>query len=129
EQHVLDQKVGVGDDIYMIGRFVNHEGRAKNTPSARFGNISMMPGEAIEIGHGSTPQESFAVELRSMCGYSGSPVFVEMSGWRNIDGDLKMHWDQDVLLGVHWGHINEPWTVKKRIVKTASATALQPGEK
>jgi hypothetical protein len=28
--------IGPGDDVFMVGRFVNHEGRQKNEPSVRF---------------------------------------------------------------------------------------------
>jgi hypothetical protein len=53
---------------------VNHEGKQRNLPSARFGNIAQMPGEPIEFD--GLSQESFLVEARSVAGYSGSPVFV-----------------------------------------------------
>ena len=69
------QDVGIGDDTFMIGRFINHEGRQKNTPAIRFGNIAMMPIEKIVSEEG-IAQESFLVETRSLPGYSGSPVFI-----------------------------------------------------
>jgi hypothetical protein len=69
-----DYEIGPGDDVFVIGRFVNHEGKQKNLPSARFGNIAQMPWEPIMIG--GRPQESFLVEARSISGYSGAPVFV-----------------------------------------------------
>ena len=67
-------EIGPGDDVFFVGRFVNHEGRERNLPSVRFGNISQMPLEPIMIDGRS--QESFLVEARSISGYSGSPVFV-----------------------------------------------------
>lgn len=59
----------------MVGRFIGHDGKQRNTPSVRFGNIAMMPLEPLlhERGH---KQESYLVEARSLPGYSGSPVFV-----------------------------------------------------
>lgn len=128
EQHVQDETVGLGDDVYMIGRFVNHEGRQRNIPSVRFGNISMLPGEPIYIDAKTRAQESFAVELRSMCGYSGSPVFVEVGGVQRRHGGTSMGPPRQLFLGVHWGHILEPWTVEKYI-QPARTTALRPGEK
>jgi hypothetical protein len=74
EQLVADEDVGVGDNVFMVGRFINHEGRQQNKPSVRFGNISMMPGERIESPHG-IEQDSFLIEARSLPGYSGSAVF------------------------------------------------------
>jgi hypothetical protein len=61
------QGVGIGDDTFMVGRFVSQDGEQQNTPTARFGNISMMP---------NAEQPNFLVEHRSLPGFSGSPVFV-----------------------------------------------------
>jgi hypothetical protein len=36
---------------------------------------------------------------------------------------------RQLFLGVHWGHIVEPWIVEKRIVKIAQQAGLRPGEK
>lgn len=66
--------IGPGDEVFIVGRFVNHEGKQRNLPSVRFGNISQMPWEPIVVD--GYPQESFLVEARSIAGYSGSPVFV-----------------------------------------------------
>ncbi len=69
-------KVGIGDETFTIGRFINHEGEQKNLPSVRFGNISMMPYEPVDY-KGKT-HEAFLIEARSIPGYSGSPVFVHI---------------------------------------------------
>jgi hypothetical protein len=73
------------------------------------------------------PQESFAVELRSTCGYSGSPVFV------SVESPIKNFSDSvgklDLLLGVLWGHIVEPWTVETRIIKKVMQAGLGPDER
>jgi hypothetical protein len=122
------QLIGVGAEVFLIGRFINHEGRVKNTPSARFGNISMMPGEPVYVDAHTPPQESFVVELRSMCGYSGSPVFVSGDSYgfgRHVAGSA---FTPDLLLGVHWGHIVEPWTVETKIVRKAKQSGLAPDE-
>jgi hypothetical protein len=126
QDDIRGEAAGVGDDVYMIGRFINHEGKARNTPSARFGNISMLPGEPIYVDSNTQPQESFAVELRSMCGYSGSPVFV--TGHRVPRRFASSAFSPDAFLGVHWGHIIEPWTVESKIVKRGMQAALAPDE-
>jgi hypothetical protein len=64
-----------GDEVFMVGRFISYEGTQQNTPSARFGNISMMPIEPLSF-EGEQAHEAFLVEQRSLPGYSGSPVFV-----------------------------------------------------
>lgn len=68
-------RIGAGDDTFMVGRFVTHDGQQKNTPSLRFGSIAMLPFEKVKLEDGYM-QEAFLVETRSLSGYSGSPVFV-----------------------------------------------------
>jgi hypothetical protein len=127
ENDIASRIVEVGNEVFMIGRFINHDGKVRNTPSARFGNLSMMPGDPIFVDVVTPPQESFAVELRSMCGYSGSPVLVspENDAHRRFKGSA---FGPDLLLGVHWGHIIEPWTVQTKIVKKVMQTALADDE-
>lgn len=67
--------LGAGDDTFMVGRFISHAGRQRNTPSLRFGSIAMLPFEKVRLENGFM-QEAFLVETRSISGYSGSPVFV-----------------------------------------------------
>jgi hypothetical protein len=124
-------KIGVGDDVFMLGLFVDHEGHATNRPKARFGNISMMPSPDAPIeqptGH---LAESYIIDMHSRDGFSGSPVFV----YRTIGGDLTdsrsgqiehddQMWrteDQPLrlvdktlfkFLGIHWGQFDEPLEV------------------
>ena len=62
----------VGTDTFAIGRLITHEGKQRNTPAARFGNIAIWPLESVLTNRG-LKQESFLVEARSLSGYSGSP--------------------------------------------------------
>lgn len=80
------QDVGIGDEAFMVGRFINHEGAEKNAPSVRFGTIAMMPTERIHSPYG-IDQESFLVEVRSLPGYSGSAVFLYTA---NAMNDMSM---------------------------------------
>lgn len=69
--------LGVGEDVFMLGLFIDHAGKATNIPSARFGNISMLPSPEATIEQPTTYDgESFVLDLRSRTGYSGSPVFI-----------------------------------------------------
>jgi hypothetical protein len=74
-QRIADEDVGIGDEVFMVGRFIGHDGRQKNAPAVRFGNIAMMHNEKIRTDYG-LEQESFLVEARSLPGYSGSAVFL-----------------------------------------------------
>lgn len=69
-------RIGIGDEAFMIGRLVNHEGRQKNAAVARFGNIALMADASEPIRHTYGMFEGFLVECRSLSGFSGSPVFV-----------------------------------------------------
>jgi hypothetical protein len=69
----------LGDDVFMMGRFIGHDGRQKNRPLMRFGNVAMLSDEREPIGMGDHDQVGFLVECRSMSGFSGSPVFVALS--------------------------------------------------
>ncbi len=123
DESIKEHNIGPGDDTFLVGRFVDHQGNQKNLPSARFGNIAMMPGEPIKLASGYL-QEAFLVESRSVGGYSGSPVFVHIlpmskrweiepskkkptgTGFRMEDGTfLDMLPKGPWLLGVDCGHM------------------------
>lgn len=113
EANVKDHCVGIGDDVYLIGRFIGHEGKVHNEPTARFGNISATnrPMHNLEAG---ISEDSFAVETRSKPGYSGSGVFVY--GTRATDvfktGRAPNKVNFEFLLGVLWGQITEKRPLK-----------------
>lgn len=75
EDRLKEYQIGPGDEAFMVGRFINHEGKLQNLPTVRFGNLAMMPREKIRHPRGIL-QEAFLVECRSLPGYSGSPVFL-----------------------------------------------------
>jgi hypothetical protein len=60
------------------------------------------------------PQESFLVEARSVSSYSGSPAFVwtpPFSHRGSLLGTALSQRSAIALLGVGWGHIQEPTAV------------------
>src|SRR5262249_24353303 len=72
-----DFDIGPGDDVFLVGRLVTLAGRQKNSPVARFGNISMMPDqEEPVLREDGTEQVGFLIDSKSLSGFSGSPVFV-----------------------------------------------------
>jgi hypothetical protein len=107
EIEVTEGDIGPGDDVFMLGRFVTHDGGLRNQPSVRFGNISMIPADLQHPYLG--VQESFVVEMRSISGYSGSPAFVFttfLSG--GLEGAKRRPMTESylALLGIDWGHID-----------------------
>lgn len=103
---IEEYSIGPGDDAYIIGRFVTHDGKQKNLPAARFGNIAMMPWVPVEHPDGIL-QESFLLEMRSLNGYSGSPAFVHIPPFRLLPGAAELNTDSFTwFLGVDWGHLH-----------------------
>jgi hypothetical protein len=96
-QRTYGANVWIGAPCFMVGRFVNHEGQQQNTPAVRFGTVSMLPLEPVWNDAAQQPQDSFLVEVHSIGGFSGSPVFMGHSSM--FKGGLS--W----LLGVDWGHL------------------------
>jgi hypothetical protein len=82
----------------MLGRFINREGLQKNSPTARFGHISQMPGDPIDA-----QEEAFLCEVRSIGGYSGSPVFV-LPAFDGRPGGQPPP-TRGIILGVDFCHI------------------------
>ncbi|MBM3345165.1 MAG: trypsin-like peptidase domain-containing protein [Betaproteobacteria bacterium] len=103
--------LGIGDETFMIGRFINHEGRQRNKPKARFGTVAMMPdaSEGVYNHHMSQRQEAYLVETHTVCGYSGSPVFFFIPAMSKRPPEDKANnplaWRGPWLLGVEWAHI------------------------
>ena len=117
QMHFIDKtrligfEVGVGDDCYMVGRFINHEGTQRNLPTVRFGAIAQMPGESILTDWG-VQEEVYLVEMRSISGFSGSPVIVRIPSPRALQFNAQepVHAPYDpandwhMLLGIDCGH-------------------------
>jgi hypothetical protein len=101
-------RIGPGDDVFVVGRFINTQVKIRNIPSVRFGNIAQMPIEPIEQDRvfGKFQQESFLVEARSISGYSGSPVFlILLARSSRQEPGFKLPTDVFRLLGIQWGYI------------------------
>jgi hypothetical protein len=101
-------RLGIGDDVFMVGRFINHEGKQQNAPLVRFGTIAQMPSEPIRYPNGldGQPHEQLSIiaDIRSIGGYSGSPVFLNEHQFilRPNEGEVA---DKHYLIGIDWGHI------------------------
>ncbi|MEQ1618665.1 MAG: hypothetical protein ABL883_10020 [Terricaulis sp.] len=105
-----DSELGVGDEAFMVGRFVNLQGSSgDNRPAARFGTLSMMIENIPTTGPIGAPvkQESFAVEMRSRTGFSGSPVIVYRTAATVLRPVPDEYAGFFALLGVNWGYIKD----------------------
>jgi hypothetical protein len=66
--------IGLGDEVFMVGLYTKHAGKGRNTPVVRIGNVAATPEEPCETKRGA--MDGYLVEIRSIGGISGSPVFV-----------------------------------------------------
>ncbi len=118
--------IGVGDDVFMIGRFFPSEKHGVDAPVLRFGNISVWPARSITVDYGLSGEkiavEIFLVEMRSRNGYSGSPVFfsVEPGSKRPIQQPpsgllpfFTVQLQTYGFLGVDRGHLKDKVEDKK----------------
>jgi hypothetical protein len=146
EIEIMTNRIGVGDDVFMIGLFVDHNGITTNVPSARFGHISMMPDERALIEQETGYQGiSYVVDMHSRSGFSGSPVYVyrtfgsdlddtwgfpfkelEISNWgsgmRGFPLSGRMRVDTLFLfLGIHWAQFPEQWEMHDKSTLKESA--------
>jgi len=74
EKTIAHHKLGVGDEVFATGLFTEVTETTRNIPIVRTGTVAMIPGEKIPFGKNLI--EAYLVELRSIGGLSGSPVFV-----------------------------------------------------
>ncbi len=116
--------IGVGDDVFMLGRFSGHSGRQQNQPLARFGSLAMMDDEKVEDGR-EMLVDAYLVEMRSLPGFSGSPVFLSIGagsyrGAYGTDKQAKMmpfYSETIALLGIDTGHKSLVATVRDKTGK------------
>lgn len=66
-----------GSEVFMIGHFAKSPGLKRNRPVLRLGTVAQFPDseELITYDENIAPQEAYLVEMHSIDGFSGSPVF------------------------------------------------------
>ena len=109
----LDDDIGIGDDVFMVGRFIDHDGVASNKPAIRFGNISIDPTPIVQPNK--QVADCYCVDVHSRSGFSGSPVFVynQTTGrfYPENEGRPNPRPLFLKLLGIHWGQFPEEWEI------------------
>jgi hypothetical protein len=97
--------LGIGNTVYVLGRFIRHDGHQRNTPTVRFGNIAMTGGERIDNDGTGRPEESFLIDTHMRAGYSGSPVFVIQFAHERPHAAEAPPAVINIMLGVLWGFL------------------------
>jgi len=104
--------IGIGDDVFLVGRFIEWDGKQSNTPVARFGNVAQMPQTEDENG-------KILAEVRSIGGFSGSPVFVHVPP-NNTSEPKRLNRPDNVRLIPQLLGINSANTAHKSPIREAS---------
>ena len=95
DEVLKEGKIGIGDEVYIVGLFAHVAGSKRNEPIVRIGNVAMIPNEPIQTKYGDI--EAYLIEARSIGGISGSPVFVRESfprqGTHYLLGLMQAHWE------------------------------------
>lgn len=81
ERVVRDKNIGAGDDVFITGLLTYNWGVTRNLPVVRLGSIAAMPKDPVDLETG--PDVVTLVEVHSIGGLSGSPVFVHLSVLRD----------------------------------------------
>jgi hypothetical protein len=128
----LQWRISTGADVFMVGRFMDHDGGEINLPAVRFGNISTLP-TLMRIEKFQGMREYYCIDLHSRTGFSGSPVFAYHTIGSDLTGndiaDLMKHISHNILgtsyiptnfyqpymrlLGIHCGQFPEELELKR----------------
>ena len=103
--------IGPGEEIFVTGMLAHGAspkkpyGAGRNVPIVRAGHIAAMRGEPVPTQSG--PTDAYLVELHSMGGLSGSPVFVHLGTVRVREQTLlatETGWGVFRWMGLLHGH-------------------------
>lgn len=123
-EHRANVEIGVGEDVFITGLFIERLGTNRNIPIVRVGNIAAMAGEPIQTPFGEVVVH--LIEARSTGGLSGSPVFVNLGPIRKV-GDHIFYTtsggDAFYLFGLIHGH----WDERKQIIRTIQKEDVNMG--
>jgi hypothetical protein len=121
-----ERQFGLGDETFTVGLFRSHYGAQRNMPIIRIGNIAAMPEEPIKAKFGKDFIEGYLVEMRSIAGLSGSPVFVDrpMVPPTGLSVDPRfgpnperVNWFKYHFLGLIHGHFDTPNPIEDMVVE------------
>ena len=94
---------GVGDEVAIVGLYTSHYGQTKSLPVIRIGHIAAMPEEPVRTGAGYV--EAYLVEVKSIAGLSGSPVYLNPPHLRARNGKIEVQsGDALILIGILVGY-------------------------
>ncbi len=102
ETPIRHHGISIGSEVFVTGLFTQRIGKQRNLPIVRTGIIASMPDELEDTNTG-LPYNAYLIEMQSISGLSGSPVFVRSSR-SYVAGDTKQYYT--MLLGLVRGHFD-----------------------
>jgi hypothetical protein len=107
DEVIRNEGIGVGDELIAIGLFTRRDGKHKNRPIVRSGIIAATPDETLlDVGSG-LEYHAYLIEIRSIGGLSGSPVFAVLGPGRFHENTVEINSRKFILIGVIRGHWNK----------------------
>jgi len=88
--HIAKLGIREGDEMFFAGLFTPFIGRKSNIPIYRFGRLSMLTNEEIEVFKHEGPQTYFLMEADCYPGNSGSPAFFYFDARRNPNDTMVL---------------------------------------
>jgi hypothetical protein len=116
---VISRQISEGDSVLFTGFFAQFPGQQKIEPVIREGILAMLPDEKIPTTLGQ-PGDLYLADMHSFHGNSGSPVFVNMSGFRN--GNMILGAPSFLLLGIISGFMYETADLQLQAATTITGT-------
>lgn len=119
-QLMEESEIDVGDEAFITGLFVAHHGKHRNSPIVRMGSIAMIPEENETVYTDALGDAHvYLLEVRSIGGLSGSPVWVHLpvgrSGAIHYGEEAKTIW-----LGLVHGH----WETSSMVLDSVSPDTI-----
>jgi len=113
-----------GDEVAITGLYRNHIGTDRIVPVMRSGIIASMPDDPVATRIG--PMHGHLIEVRSVGGISGSPVYWMSDIYRyNSTGVIEMQTVTKVLLlGLVHGHWDEPYFARNYSAASGRVTGV-----
>lgn len=122
-----------GDEIAIVGLYTSHYGRLKNIPVLRIGHIASPLDEEVATHRGYV--KALLVEVHSIAGLSGSPVFWQAPTVRIANGVIQPVDPAQIIMGVLIGYHTartrgeEIQVPKLQTVEIVSAESVPENEK
>ncbi len=117
KEEITAQQIDAGDNVFFAGFFYQFPGQKKIQPIVREGMLAMMPDEEMETTlH--RPGYLYLADVHAFHGNSGSPLFVNVGGFRN--GNLSGSTYR--LLGIVSGYYQEDSDFKLTVATTIEGT-------